>query len=170
MDSVDVSDYLIVKNYKNNKGKKINEFIEYDGKLTIKYYNGINSKNFIITKEYIGDDNNKNTECEKHKLISLSLISLSLSLSFSISKLYNIYYININGDHLIDYKKFIKIQQISKIETDIPSIKIKGYYFGEIIITNCDTEIFHKALSIINDYMKKNKNIINDIIYFIFHT
>lgn len=135
--------YLIVNNYDNNKGQKTTEFKEYEGKLIIKQYTGINSENFVI-KKFDGK-----------------------KISFSFFKLNGIYYVNINGEHVIDYRKFINIQQISKIDND--SIKLKNLYIGEIIIHNCDPEMFYKALSTMYDYMKIKSNYISDFMYFIFH-
>lgn len=143
-------DYLKVDKSKNKKGEDTIQFKEYDGKLLIKQYSGINTDNFIIKK----------TE--------------GLEIRFSFIKLNGIYYVSINGEHIIDYKRFVKIEQISKIENteeqdkNIEKIKIKNTYIGDIIINNCDTELIQKALTIMTDYMKNKTNYISDFIRFVF--
>jgi len=145
MDSDISYNYLVIDKFKNKKGEDTTELKEHEGKLIIKQYSGINSDNFII-KKYDGK-----------------------KIAFSFFKINGIYYVSINGDHIIDYKKFINIQQISKIEQDdIQSIKIRNMYIGDIIIQNCDPEIFQKALSVMANYMKNKSSYISDLLHFIF--
>lgn len=145
MDSDISYNYLVIDKYKNKRGDETTELREHEGKLIIKQYSGINSDNFVI-KKFDGK-----------------------KISFSFFKLNGIYYISINGDHIIDYKKFINIQQISKIEEkDKQGIKIKNTYIGDIIINNCDPEIFEKALNVMANYMKNKSSYISDLIHFVF--
>lgn len=147
MDSDISYNYLVIDKYKNKRGEDTTELKEHEGKLIIKQYSGINSDNFII-KKYDGK-----------------------KISFSFFKLNGIYYININGEHIIDYKKFINIQQISKIEQDdekVSSIKVKNAYIGDIMIHNCDPEIFQKALSVMSNYMKNKSSYVSDLMHFVF--
>ena len=138
-------DFLKIDHFKDKHGENLTEFKEHEGKLIIKQYSGINSDNFII-KKYDGK-----------------------KIAFSFFKLNGIYYVNINGDHIIDYRKFVNIQQISKIEQDnISAVKIKNTYIGDIIINNCDPEIFHKALNVMSNYMKNKSNYVSDLMYFVF--
>lgn len=147
MESGDI-DYLVIDKYKNKRGEDTTELKENDGKLIIKQYSGINSDNFVI-KKFDGK-----------------------KLSFSFFKINGIHYISINGDHIIDYKRFINIQQVSKVEIDaetqVPTIKIKNGYIGDILIYNCDTEIFQKALNIMSKYMKNKHSYITDFMHFMF--
>jgi hypothetical protein len=145
MDADISCNYLVIDKHKNKKGEETTEFKEHDGKLIIKQYSGINSDNFVI-KKFDGK-----------------------KISFSFFKLNGIYYISINGEHIIDYKHFINIQQISKLEnSDIPTIKIKNGYIGDMLIYNCDTEIFQKALNVMSKYMKNKHTYFSDFIYFMF--
>ena len=137
--------YLIIDKHKNKRGEEITELKEHDDKLIIKQYTGINSDNFVI-KKFDGK-----------------------KISFSFFKLNGIYYISINGDHIIDYKRFINIQQVSKLELDDSTIKVKNGYIGDILIHNCDTEIFTKALNIMSKYMKNKKSYISDFMHFVFN-
>lgn len=134
-------EFLIVNNHSSKNGN-ITEFKESDGKIIVKQFSGTNTENFII-KKFNGK-----------------------RLEFSFFKLNGIYYININGCHIIDYKHFINIQHITKIEEDV---KIKNPYIGEILLINCDIDIVHKALTIMSDWIKSKQNTINDIMYYIFH-
>jgi hypothetical protein len=143
-----LENYMMVDKIKNKKGEDTTEFKECEGRLIIKQYSGINTDNFVIKKM----DGKR--------------------LSFSFFKINGIHYININGEHIIDYKRFVNIQQISKHDTsdsDTESIKVKNGFIGEIIIHNCDPEIFKKSLDIMAKYMKDKNNYISDFIYFIFH-
>jgi hypothetical protein len=147
MDSDISYNYLVIDKYKNKRGEDTTELKEHEGKLIIKQYSGINSDNFII-KKYDGK-----------------------KISFSFFKLNGIYYVSINGDHIIDYKKFINIQQISKVEQEddkISSIKVKNAYIGDIMIHNCDPEIFQKALSVMSNYMKNKSSYVSDLMHFVF--
>jgi|LakMenEpi03Aug12_release.lakeMendotaPanAssembly.Ray.scaffolds.fasta_scaffold133307_4 hypothetical protein len=147
MDSDISYNYLVIDKYKNKRGEDMTELKEHEDKLIIKQYSGINSDNFII-KKYDGK-----------------------KISFSFFKLNGIYYININGEHIIDYKKFVNIQQISNIDQEddkISSIKVKNAYIGDIMIHNCDPEIFQKALSVMSNYMKNKSNYVSDLMHFVF--
>ena len=136
---IDMNNYLIVEKG-IQKNEDTTDIKEKDGMLIIKQSYGINSTNFTIKKS-----------------------NSNLKLHFSFFKINGIHYINIDNTHIIDYKKFIKIQQISKI--DEKSIKIRNLYIGEIVLEHCDVEIFSKALNIMNTFMKSKKNFISDAIY-----
>lgn len=135
--------YLIIDKHKDKHGEEITEFKEHDDKLIIKQYSGINSDNFII-KKFDGK-----------------------KISFSFFKLNGIHYVSINGDHIIDYKRFINIQQVSKLEDS--TIKVTNAYIGDILIHNCDTEIFTKALKTMAKYMSNKKTYMSDFMYFMFN-
>lgn len=142
MDETNIEEYLLVDKIQNKKGENLTELKECEGKLIIKQYSGINTDNFVVKK---ADGKN---------------------IKFSFFKINGIYYININGEHIIDYKRFTNIQQISKQDQDI---KIKNAFIGDIIIYNCDVEMFSKSLSIMYKFMKNKNNYYNDIVYFLFN-
>lgn len=158
MDSIDISqNYLVIDKFKNKAGDQL-ALKEHNNSMIIKQYSGIGTDNFII-KKYDGK-----------------------KLSFSFFKLNGIHYININGEHIFDYKKFINIQQISNVGVSPPNdeelndkqlncskIKIKNAFIGDFIIKDCDIEIFKKALDIMNNYMKNHKTYISDIVYYLFN-
>ena len=134
-------EYLIIDNHVGKNGD-ITEFKECDGKILIKQFSGLNTDNFII-KKFNGK-----------------------RLEFSFFKLNGVYYININGCHIIDYKHFINIQHISKDELNV---KIKNRSIGDMILIDCDVDIVHKALTVMSDCMKSKQNTFNDFMYYIFH-
>jgi hypothetical protein len=134
-------EFLIIDNHVGKNGD-VTEFKECDGKILIKQFSGLNTDNFII-KKFNGK-----------------------RLEFSFFKLNGIYYININGCHIVDYKHFINIQHISKVDE---AVKIKNPYIGDILLVNCDVDIVHKALTVMSDWMKSKKNAFSDFIYYIFH-
>jgi len=132
---------LIIDNHVGKNGD-ITEFKECDGKILIKQFSGLNTDNFII-KKFNGK-----------------------RLEFSFFKLNGVYYININGCHIIDYKHFIDIQHISKDESNV---KIKNRSIGDMILIDCDVDIVHKSLTVMSDWMKSKQNTFNDFMYYIFH-
>lgn len=132
--------YIILDNKLDKNGGVSTHIIEEDDNIIVKQYTGVNTENFIIEKK-----NNK-------------------KIDFAFFKLNGIYYININNQHIIDYKKFINIQQISN-EQD--SVIIKNNSIGELIIPNCDLDIIHKSLSIMSNYMKKKSYWFSELYYMI---
>lgn len=140
---VELYNYIHIDKYVNKQGEDKTEFKEHEGKLIIKQYSGIKTDNFIIKK------------FDSKKIL------------FSFFKLNGIHYININGEHILDYRKFIHIQQILQINDS--SIKIKNGFVGDFIINNCDTEIFHKALDVMNTYMKTHRSYMGDFLYYLFN-
>lgn len=135
-------EYLIIDNHLSKNGNLTTEFKESDGKLLVKQFSGTNTDNFIIKKF-----NNKRLE-------------------FSFFKLNGIYYININSFHIIDYKRFINIEHITKEDENV---RIKNPFIGDILLLNCDVDIVYKALRIMADWMKNKKSIFKDFLYFLFH-
>jgi hypothetical protein len=134
-------EFLIIDTHESKNGN-ITEFNESDGKILIRHFSGTNTDNFII-KKFNGK-----------------------RLDFCFFKLNGIYYININGCHIIDYKNFIHIQHISQKEEHV---SIKNSHIGEIILINCDVDMVHKALTIMSDWIKTKQSVLNDIVYYIFH-
>jgi hypothetical protein len=135
-------EYLIIDNHLSKNGNVTTEFKESDGKLLVKQFSGTNTDNFIIKKF-----NNKRLE-------------------FSFFKLNGIYYININSFHIIDYKRFINIEHITKEDENV---RIKNPFIGDILLLNCDVDIVYKALRIMADWMKNKKSLFKDFLYFLFH-
>ena len=140
--------YTFVEKFKNNRGNDTAEFKDCEGKMIIKQYSGVNSDNFVIKKI----DGKR--------------------INFSFFKINGIYYVNINGEHIVDYRRFTNIQQISKLENNEDktySIKIKNSYIGDIIIHNCDPEMFQKSLSVMQRHMKNKNTYYHDFMYFVFN-
>lgn len=134
-------DFTIVENHSKN-GDITTEFKECDGKILIKQFSGTNTDNFII-KKYNGK-----------------------RLHFSFFKINGIYYVNINGCHIIDYKHFINIQHITNVDDNV---KIKNPYIGEIVLLNCDVDIIQRSLTVMSDWIRTKQSVMNEIAYYIFH-
>lgn len=137
-----IDNFLIVDNYFTKDGNVTTEFKECDGKILVKHFSGINSENFIVKK------------------------SNGKKLEFSFCNINGIYYININGHHMVDYKKFINIQSIITSDNDI---KLSNPYMGEILIQNCDVDIIHKALLVMDEWIKSKTKWYSDFLYHFFH-
>lgn len=142
-----MDDYLIIDTKITSNGN-ISEIQSFEHnnttKLTIKQYSGINIDNFVIS-----NSNGK-------------------KISFGFFTINGIYYINLNGEHIIDYYKFIQIKKISYDAKD-NYLKITNAQLGDIYIPNCDTEIFKKALSEMNKWMKNKHSILTSLYYYIFN-
>ena len=146
---INMDDYLIIDTNITYNGESSTQLqsIENDKhkhkKLIIKQYCGVNTDNFIISK------------IDGKKLI------------FGIFTINGIYYINLNGEHIIDYNKFIHINKIS-YNAEQNCLKITNNNFGEIYISNCDLDIFNKAMIEISNYMKHKTSLLSNIFYYIF--
>ena len=136
----DIVDFTIIDNHSTPNGDVVTEFKECDGKILVKHFSGVNSENYVVKKL----DGKK--------------------IEFSFIKLHGVYYVNINGHHIIDYKKFLRIQSISNVGNNV---KINNLYIGEIILLNCDTEIVYKALYVMNKWMKKKSWWLGDLLYYV---
>lgn len=134
-------EFIIVDNHVSKNGD-ITEFKECDGKILVKHFSGLNTENFII-KKFNGK-----------------------RLEFSFFKLNSVYYININGYHIVDYNHFINIQHISKVDENV---KIKNTSIGDILLIDCDIDMLYKALTVMTDWMKSKQNVFSEIMYYIFH-
>lgn len=126
---MNIEEYLLIDTFKDKRGEDTTEFQECDGRMITKQYSGINTDNFIV-KKIDGKQ-----------------------LKFSFFKLNGIHYVDINGEHIVDYKRFVNIQQVSKVK-EVDGIKVKNHMVGDITIPNCDTEIFKKSLDVMHRHMK----------------
>jgi hypothetical protein len=139
-------EFLIVDNHIEQNGNVTTEFKHCDGKLLIKQFSGTNCENYIV-KKYNGR-----------------------KIEFSLFKLNGVYYVNLNGNHIIDYRKFTNIQYLSNIEIhEKMSVKLGNPYVGEILIENCDVDVIHKSLEIMSEWMRKKASWFGDFMYFVFH-
>lgn len=135
-------DFIIVDNHITKDGNITTEIKECDGKILIKHFSGLNCENFVI-KKYNGK-----------------------KIEFSLFKLNGIYYVNLNGHHIIDYKRFINVQYISN---DGDDVKLRNPCFGEITLKGGDAEVVQKAMVLMAAEMKKRSSWFNDFLYCILH-
>jgi hypothetical protein len=112
-------------------------------------------------------DNKKGLEIKQYKSFNSNVILITkdnLQLKLNYYKLNNIVYVNINGEHLFDFKILLLIDWTSNInKDDTTHLSIKHSKLGEIIIKNCNVEMFQKGLYIINEWVNKNKNFFKDL-------
>ena len=134
-----IEEYLVVDSFKNKKGDDTTEFQECENRMIIKQYSGINTDIFEVKKI----DGKK--------------------LKFSFFKINGINYVDINGEHIIDYKRFINIQQVSVVK-EVDGIKVMNNMIGDIVIHNCDPEIFKKSLNVMQRHMKHKTNYLSDLV------
>lgn len=152
--NINMDDYLIIDTSLNNAGETISKIQSFDdnGKIFIKQYSGVNTDNFIISK---ADDQSGKDPLKCGKKISFSFFIMN-----------GIYYINLNGEHIMDYNKFIDIKKFSYNQNE-NYLKITNRHFGDIFIHNCDVDIFKKALSEMNIWMKNKRSVISNLLYYI---
>lgn len=136
------NDFLIVDNHILKNGDITTEFRECDGTILVRHFSGVNSENFLIKKA--------DGKC----------------MGFAFIKINGVQYVNLNGHHMIDYRKFIHIQSVSN---EGENVRMKNFFIGDVLLLNCDVEIFQKALEIMARWMKNNVKWLNDIVYYIFH-
>lgn len=88
----------------------------------------------------------------------------NLKIKFNYYKLNGSIFVNINGEHLFDFKVLLLIDLVTnKKEGETMNIVIKHCKLGEITIRNCNVDMFQKGLHIINDWVNKNRNILKDL-------
>jgi len=130
--------FLIVN---NTNGNITTEKTYTEAGISITQFSGTNTDNFILRKQ-----NGKHIE-------------------FSFFKLNGIYYVNFNGYHIVDYRKFVKIQQITK---DGNNVIIKIFDMQEIQLSNCDVELVHKAIKLMAEWMKGRSSFLSELLYILF--
>jgi hypothetical protein len=142
---VNMDEYLIIDTGVTSSGDTISKIRSFDdnGKIFIKQYSGVNTDNFVISKA----DGKK--------------------VSFSFFTTNGIYYINLNGEHIMDYNKFINIKKFSYNTTE-NYLKISNNHFGDIYVHNCDVDIFKKALIEMASWMKNKTSFVSNLLYYIF--
>ncbi len=142
---VNMDEYLIIDTGVTSSGDTISKIRGFDdnGKIFIKQYSGVNTDNFVISKA----DGKK--------------------VSFSFFTTNGIYYINLNGEHIMDYNKFINIKKFSYNTTE-NYLKISNNHFGDIYVHNCDVDIFKKALIEMASWMKNKTSFVSNLLYYIF--
>jgi len=140
-----MDEYLIIDTGVTSSGDTISKIRSFDdnGKIFIKQYSGVNTDNFVISKA----DGKK--------------------VSFSFFTTNGIYYINLNGEHIMDYNKFINIKKFSYNTTE-NYLKISNNHFGDIYVHNCDVDIFKKALIEMASWMKNKTSFVSNLLYYIF--
>jgi hypothetical protein len=140
-----MDNYLLIDNHQLESNENILLLTEKSDKIIIQQYSGRNTENFkLITT--------------KHTLI------------LSLFKLNRVWYININGYNILDYKQFVRFH---KIETSNENtIKIYNNYTGDLSIPNCNIALFQKGIKIISNWMKYShpNSLWNDFMYFFFHS
>lgn len=113
--------------------------IEHKKGIHVKQYKSYNSNVLLLTKD-------------------------NLKIKFNYYKLNSIVFININGEHLFDFKVLLLIDMLTNISNiDSTNLSIKHSKLGEIIIQNCNVEMFEKGICIINEWVEKNKNFFKDL-------
>ncbi|NDD83468.1 hypothetical protein EB118_12265 [bacterium] len=132
-----VSDFIVVDTY-----NEVMEFKESDGKILVKQYSGVGTENFEVKKK------------------------CGMKLTFSFFKLNGIYYVNINGEHIMDYRKFVHITQISQLES---GVRLRTLYFGDITLPNCDIHLIRRALEVMSEWMRKHKTVLGELWYYLFN-
>jgi hypothetical protein len=133
--------YLVIDTHRTKKGDILSECKETDGKLTVQHFSGINCDNYIVKKI-----NGK-------------------KLHYSFFKMNGIYYVTLNGEHIVDYKKFC--DGLLHVWNDGTNVVINNIFFGQITLLHCDTDIIYKSLQLMKEWMKGKYSLIGTIMYYI---
>jgi hypothetical protein len=135
--------FLIIDTFKNRRGEDIAEVKEYQGKIMVKHFMGVNTDNYILSKQN------------------------GLSIQFSMFRINGIYFVNLNGCHIIDYRQFSQGLQKMSENKDTCEILLRNRYFGEIVLRKCDLELMHKAIHMMRDWMKGKTSFIKNFLYYL---
>lgn len=135
-------DYLLVDTEISSTGQERTRTNERDGKVNIKHVTGIGCESYTVRKHD-----------GKH-------------LQFSFFTLNGIWYVNINGQHVMDYYKF---QKIARLSNEQDSVRITTVHFGDIVIPQCDVDIVYKSLQIMKEFINKKASWWNTMMYLVFH-
>ena len=137
-----MNDFLIIENHKLNKQLDVVLTTEKSDKVVIQQYSGTNTENFRFA-------------------------STNSTLFLSLFKLNGIWYININGEHVVNYKQFIRFQRVENTQS---GIQIINNFCGNMNITNCKSDVFCKSISVISNWMKQThpSSLWKELLYFFF--
>lgn len=143
-----MEDYQIINKdkYTDKENDKNNDEDSTDKSFYSKHYLGHNSENLIIKQK-------------------------NLKIHFSYYRINGMYFVNINGEHVFDFKRLLLIDWMTNVKnenTDDCNLKIKNANLGEIIIPNCNVKMFEKGIKEIHQWIKKQSNIVKDIYNFVF--
>lgn len=133
--------YLVIDTHRTKKGTLLSECRETDGKLIVQHFSGINCDNYIVKKQ-----------CGK-------------KLHYSFFKMNGIYYVSLNGEHIVDYKKFC--DGLMHVSNQGSSVVVTNTFFGKITLIDCDTDIIYKSLQLMKQWMKGKTNFFSNILYYI---
>lgn len=143
-DLTDLTDYILINTFISKNNLDNLEIGNFDGKILTTQSSSINSDKWCLVSS------NKN------------------QIEFTISKINNIFYIIINGLHVIDYKQFIIHSIILPPNNTNNTIHVDGK-FGKINVDNCDTHLFKKMTEIIHDTMKTRITTFYNLCYYFSH-
>ena len=117
----------------------------------------MSDEDFEIIKDGVG------ISVKQYKSYNSNVLILSkndLRIKFNYYKINNKIFININGEHLFEFKVLIGIDMLSNKDK---TLIIKHGKLGEIIIKDCDIELFEKGMMIINEWVGKNRSYIKEL-------
>jgi hypothetical protein len=100
------------------------ETVEISDGILIRHTSGINCENYIIAHQTNGQ------------------------VRFSIFKIDGVWFISINGEHVIDYKKFADITSISMC---MNGVVLENYHVGKIHIDNANIDLVKRMLLVMQE-------------------
>lgn len=88
-------------------------------------------------------------------------------LEFTFFKANGIYFVNINNMHIIDYKQFCKVKNITQMNNGKDITLSIGT--STLLLKDCDVQMIQKALIVMSDFMKTKSSLYKDLMYVLFH-
>lgn len=85
-------------------------------------------------------------------------------VKFSVVKIESMYYVSINNEYVLDYKKFMMFDRISYTGKDTV---IYYMYMPCIVVKGCDVSMVNKMISILQDNIKQKIGFLYNIKYYI---
>jgi hypothetical protein len=115
------------------------EIIEMGDNILLRHTTGVNSENYILAQQN------------------------GLQVKFSVVDIEGMYYVSINNEHVLDYKKFMLFECVKNIGRDTV---IEYVYTDDIVIKNCNVFLIHKMIDILQDNLKKKIGMFYNIKYY----
>lgn len=91
--------------------------------------------------------------------------SQATTLKLGLFKVNSTYYVNINGEHIVAYNHFTKLNKVSKSQHDLV---LSNENIGKIVVRNCDLDVFERGLKFLNNLMKSKGTRWADLVSFFF--
>ena len=107
------------------------------------------------------------THVKNGSIDKFTIVKAEKKLEFAFFKANGVYFVNINNDHIIDYKQFCRVKSLKQSSNGSDVVLCIGA--SNMAIKNCDVQMVQKALIVMSDFMKTKSSLYKDLMYILFH-